>query len=108
MLALHGLDVVGLEISEKGAEAARAYSEKELADPHDYNFGSPGPVTPGRAGEVQVIAGDFFKRGWEAGASVGSGFDLVYDYTVSNQQRDPHQGGRKRKLTILLGHGPLC
>ncbi|SPO02436.1 uncharacterized protein DNG_05109 [Cephalotrichum gorgonifer] len=81
MLALHGLDVVGLEISEKGAEVARAYAETELADPHDYNFGGAESITLGGAGEAQVIAGDFFKRDWEAGASVGDGFDLIYDYT---------------------------
>ncbi|MBE3041893.1 hypothetical protein IMZ48_04785 [Candidatus Bathyarchaeota archaeon] len=84
MLALHGLDVVGLELSDKGAEAARAYAQEELADPHAYNLGSPESVTQGGAGEVRFIAGDFFKRDWEAGASVGGGFDLVYDYTVSN------------------------
>lgn len=82
MLALHGLDVVGLELSPKGAAVARAYAKAELAAPRDYNFGSGGSaVRP--AGEVQIIAGDFFTRDWEAGASVGDGFDLVYDYTVS-------------------------
>lgn len=33
MLALHGFDVIGLELSPKGAEVARAYAESELSDP---------------------------------------------------------------------------
>lgn len=86
MLALHGLDVVGLEVSAKGAETARAYAESELKDPHDYNFGSPGSVPGDGTGSVQVIAGDFFKRDWEASAVSGDGFDLIYDYTVSSTQ----------------------
>ena len=88
MLALHGLDVVGLEISEKGADVARAYAEAELASPHSYNFGSAESGTQDSAGKVQVIAGDFFKRGWEVDACVGDGFDLIYDYTVSTRRID--------------------
>ena len=91
MLALHGLDVVGLEISKKGAETARAYIQAELADPHDYNFGNADSKSCGSIGEVQVISGDFFKRDWEEGTMAGEGFDIIYDYTVSGRAR--HMAG---------------
>lgn len=86
MLALHGLDVIGLEISETGAETARAYAQAELADPHDYNFGNTDHASPDNIGEVQIISGDFFKRDWEEGTMASKGFDLIYDYTVSHDR----------------------
>lgn len=88
MLALHGLDVIGLEISEKGAETARGYAQAELREPHGYNFGSDDSTPPDSVGEVQIISGDFFKRDWEDGTTAGEGFDLIYDYTVSSS-REP-------------------
>lgn len=78
MLALHGFDVVGLEISSKGADAARAYAEQELAEPHDYNFGSSDAVRPKEPGTVTIATGDFFDPSWTS-----EKFDLIYDYTVS-------------------------
>jgi hypothetical protein len=83
MLALHGYDVYGLEVSAKGAQLARDYATRELAEPQEYNFGSKDwpAAQPGR---VRILAGDFFVRDWEQ-ALVADGvetFDLIYDYTV--------------------------
>lgn len=98
MLALHGFDVWGLDISETGVQVAREYAKAELANPQAYNFGKHWggneneTTTPGK---VTFIAGDFFDRAWEAGipqdeseseSGSESGliqFDLIYDYTVS-------------------------
>jgi len=80
MLALHGFDVVGLEISSKGVSIADEYAIKELSAPQPYNFGSSDPRDAGSVGKgtVKFIQGDFFK-----GDSVGEKFDIIYDYTVS-------------------------
>ncbi|KAE8158446.1 S-adenosyl-L-methionine-dependent methyltransferase [Aspergillus tamarii] len=78
MLALHGFDVFGLEVSETGASVAREYAQSELHSPQDYNFGSQFKESPGvRKGEVTILQGDFFKRDWESVTQ----FDLIYDYT---------------------------
>ncbi|KAG6017512.1 hypothetical protein E4U54_006797 [Claviceps lovelessii] len=68
MLALHGFDVYGLEVSSKGAQVARVYAAKELDSPQDYNYGREA---------------DFFNRDWEALLDEDGkrGFDLIYDYT---------------------------
>lgn len=88
MLALHGFDVYGLEVSTTGIAHAREYAKAELARPQCYNFGESWRSTvveEGRdrksrsRGEVTFIQGDFFQRDWEIGVQ----FDLVYDYTVS-------------------------
>ncbi|KAK5806884.1 hypothetical protein VI817_001142 [Penicillium citrinum] len=78
MLALHGFDVVGLEISSKGVSIAERYAMKELFAPQPYNFGSSDPGDAGSVGRgtVKFIQGDFFK-----GDSVGEKFDIIYDYT---------------------------
>ncbi|KAJ0278048.1 hypothetical protein CBS470a_009976 [Colletotrichum nupharicola] len=86
MLALHGYDVYGLEVSERGADVARQYAAAELPEPGDYNFGTHDSVSGAQPGEVKILAGDFFKRDWEAQCASSSGddfqgFDLIYDYT---------------------------
>ena len=81
MLALHGFDVVGLEISSKGISIAEEYSRKEFLDPQTYNSGPSGSSNTGLVGRgsVTFIQGDFFK-----GDSLsGEKFDIIYDYTVS-------------------------
>lgn len=77
MLALHGFDVIGLELSPKGAEVARAYAESELSDPHEYNYGDPDAVLVDGPGSVTILSGDFFDSSWTEAK-----FDLIYDYTV--------------------------
>lgn len=87
MLALHGFEAYGLEISETGAATARKYGENELKNPRLYNFYSdkiPEQINPGT---VKVLQGDFFLNEWERGiAGEDLKFDLVYDYTVRANQ----------------------
>lgn len=88
MLALHGYDVYGLEVSERGADVARQYAAAELSEPGEYNFGTHDSVPGAQPGEVKILTGDFFKRDWEVQCASSSGddfqgFDLIYDYTVS-------------------------
>ena len=90
MLALHGFDAYGLEISATGVSTAKKYAASEMQRPQEYNFGLgwTGPVTPGNASFVE---GDFFKPGWERQISANGDikFDLVYDYTVTASQKIP-------------------
>lgn len=83
MLALHGFDVYGLEVSSKGARIARDYASRELQSPQAFNYGREG-WSETQSGSVEIIAGDFFARDWEAllGEAGTRGFDLIYDYTV--------------------------
>ncbi|KAG5980632.1 hypothetical protein E4U55_003815 [Claviceps digitariae] len=82
MLALHGFDVCGLDVSSKGAQVARDYTANEIKNPQDYNYGHKGRLEM-QPGSVQIIAADFFNRDWEAllGENGKRGFDLIYDYT---------------------------
>lgn len=81
MLALHGFDVYGLDVSGTGVAIARAYTGKELEAPQAHNFGkawSPAESKEQTTGEIALVEGDFFQSGWEPEAP----FDLIYDYTV--------------------------
>ncbi|KAK2591341.1 hypothetical protein QQS21_010966 [Conoideocrella luteorostrata] len=82
MLALHGFDVYGLEVSAKGAEVARHHATKELEHPQGYNIGDES-WSGTQPGAVKIIAGDFFARDWERTLAEDEweGFDLIYDYT---------------------------
>lgn len=77
MLALHGYDVYGLDISSTGIKTAQEYAETELMSPHPYNFGE-NYFSSGK-GDVNFITANFFERDWENNQK----FDLIYDYTVS-------------------------
>ncbi|KAI0376135.1 S-adenosyl-L-methionine-dependent methyltransferase [Hypomontagnella monticulosa] len=83
MLALHGFDVYGIEVSHKAVETAEAYAAAELRKPSAYNFSSEDSRSPNNAGNVKFIEGDFFKADWEkmVAADRFQGFDLIYDYT---------------------------
>ncbi|GAB1321042.1 hypothetical protein MFIFM68171_11252 [Madurella fahalii] len=87
MLALHGFDVVGLDVSQKAVDTARAYVETELSQPSAYNFADGDSETRLAArppGTVSFVCGDFFQRDWEAeyfATCDNAGFDLIYDYT---------------------------
>lgn len=87
MLALHGFDVYGLDVSQKGIETARAYATAELEEPSPYNFASEDTcdLAKNSIGIVKFIQSDFFQRDWEKEVAGGDfeGFDLIYDYTVS-------------------------
>ncbi|PLB48524.1 thiol methyltransferase [Aspergillus steynii IBT 23096] len=79
MLALHGFDVYGLDVSATGVSTAQDYARGELANPQSYNFGSESSATEAKTkkGEVTILQGDFFKSDWDRGMR----FDLIYDYT---------------------------
>lgn len=79
MLALHGFDVYGLDVSATGVSIAQEYAKRELVNPQEYNFGSGSSATGQKTGEVTILQGDFFKSDWDGGMK----FDLIYDYTVS-------------------------
>lgn len=80
-MALHGFDVYGLEISETGVATARRYAEAELGEPTEYNYHDLNTWSSSDIGNVTIIAGDFFQKGWEPQGF--QGFDVIYDYTVS-------------------------
>lgn len=82
MLALHGFDAYGLEISPIGAETASSYTISQMKAPLPYNFGSEeySASRPG-AGHAQIIEGDFFASDWLSDRGIEA-FDVVYDYTV--------------------------
>jgi methyl halide transferase len=88
MLALHGFDTYGLDVSPTAVSAANSYAKAELANPSAQNFSDPEKRPSVDAGTVKFIVGDFFKSGWEKESQDGDtspfkGFDLIYDYTVS-------------------------
>ncbi|KAK4035445.1 S-adenosyl-L-methionine-dependent methyltransferase [Parachaetomium inaequale] len=89
MLALHGYDAVGLDVSRTGVETARVYAAAQLAAPEEYNFARPEKYAACERGRVKFVAGDFFAKDWETECCSGSddddggfaGFDVIYDYT---------------------------
>lgn len=84
MLALHGFDAYGLEISETAIKEARAYAAAELDNPSAYHF-SGDTNLPDSAGSVTFFQGDFFSSKWDfqEGIEETTRFDIAYDYTVS-------------------------
>lgn len=78
MLALHGFDAYGLEISATGVAEAEAFATRELKDPGEANFGVN--YHGQFRGDVKFLQNDFFASGWED--EIGGKFDLIYDYTV--------------------------
>lgn len=78
MLALHGFDAYGLEISDTAVKEAETYAEREIKNPRAYHFGGKyrADETPTR-GTVTFLRGDFFNKDWSE-----EKFDLIYDYTV--------------------------
>ncbi|KAK4195996.1 putative thiopurine S-methyltransferase [Triangularia verruculosa] len=112
MLALHGFDVYGLEVSPTGVEAARAYAAEQLEAPLAYNYGEGNQerYQKDRRGEVTFLAGDFFKRDWESkcvrdGEAFG-GFDLIYDYTFLCALLPEMRQDWGRRMGELLGPQP--
>ncbi|KAI1660552.1 S-adenosyl-L-methionine-dependent methyltransferase [Daldinia decipiens] len=83
MLALHGFDVYGLEISQKAIEIAEVNAAAQFCEPSSYNFGSSAASRSTTCrGNVKFIQGDFFEAGWEKVVTEDfQGFDLIYDYT---------------------------
>ncbi|KAJ5579967.1 uncharacterized protein N7459_005952 [Penicillium hispanicum] len=82
MLALHGFDAYGLEISETAVKEAEAYADAEIASPSSYHFG-PDQHWSGSRGSATFLQGDFFSSQWALKSSVdhSTKFDVIYDYT---------------------------
>ena len=78
MLALHGFDAYGLEISATGVAEAEAFATEELRNLGEANFGVN--YHGQFRGDVKFVQNDFFAPGWEG--EIGGKFDLIYDYTV--------------------------
>ena len=92
LLAAHGWDAVGLEVSAEAVKSAEAIREPIEG----------GKVTGYAAvdkelgkGEARFVVGDFFKDDWlkEIGAEAEEAFDLIYDYTVSSSPLSSLQDG---------------
>jgi hypothetical protein len=109
MLALHGFDAYGLEVSQKAVDTANAYAQKELAQPCEYNFSSDREAWPdGRRGNVKFVRGDFFRNDWEDSCISDGlrGFDLIYDYTASvHLAHDPKYSAN---ATLFSFFAPFC
>lgn len=76
MLALHGFDTYGLDVSETGISAARDNANKEIQSPGENNFGSNWKGSQG-TGAVNFLQADFFAQ-----EENERQYDLIYDYTV--------------------------
>ena len=75
LLASHGYDAYGLEVSEGAIEQCQ---EVQKQDGNKY----PVRDTASGAGTVNYILGDFFSDTWAKVVDRGDSFDLIYDYTV--------------------------
>jgi SAM-dependent methyltransferase len=75
LLAAHGYDAYGLEISPNALEEARKL-EKEMVGKEIYKSKVEG-------GSVTWVSGDFFEDGFLKDVNGEGKFDLIYDYTVS-------------------------
>lgn len=82
MLALHGFDAYGLEISQTAVSEAERYASAEMADPGSHNFAPAGNCKGKQPGAVKFVEGDFFVSDWQNGEGGDAQFDLIYDYTV--------------------------
>ncbi|KAI0849149.1 S-adenosyl-L-methionine-dependent methyltransferase [Daldinia vernicosa] len=83
MLALHGFDAYGLEISQRAIQMAEVNAAAQFCEPSSYNFGSSKASRSIKyRGNVKFIQGDFFETGWEKQIATENfqGFDLIYDY----------------------------
>ncbi|KAA8644907.1 hypothetical protein EYZ11_010999 [Aspergillus tanneri] len=98
MLALHGFDVYGLDVSETGVSTAREYARFELASPQAYNFGTSFAQKELTPGDVTILQGDFFKSDWENGIE----FDLIYDYTFLCALHPTMRAGWASRMADLL------
>ena len=84
MLALHGFDTWGLEISETAVSTAERYAAEQMQSPRPENFAGGKEGDHKGCGSVAFIKGDFFQKDWESKLQVEDAkFDLIYDYTVS-------------------------
>lgn len=79
LLAEHGYDTVGVDISATAIVDAKAWVDVQLD-----KMEASGVAVP--KGKIELVAGDFFNNDWieSLGIEVQGGFDIIYDYAVSN------------------------
>ncbi|OTA67998.1 S-adenosyl-L-methionine-dependent methyltransferase [Hypoxylon sp. EC38] len=75
MLALHGFDAYGLDVSRKGIEIAESYAATELREPSAHNFASESSRVENNTSSVKFI------RETEIESDSFQSFDLICDYT---------------------------
>ncbi|TKA63260.1 hypothetical protein B0A49_09165 [Cryomyces minteri] len=84
LLALHGFDAYGLEISSAAVAAAQEYTSSEFKNPSATYFSNQNDkkvsVYQQGRGDGRFFKADFFDNEW-AGRAAPIQFDLVYDYT---------------------------
>ncbi|PYH92842.1 S-adenosyl-L-methionine-dependent methyltransferase [Aspergillus ellipticus CBS 707.79] len=102
MLALHGFDVVGLELSPKGVSVAEEYARNELQAPQTHNFGSAW-AKKSEPGSISFIQGDFFRSDTTKGLT----FDVIYDYTFLCALHPTMRAGWAARMAELLVSGGL-
>jgi SAM-dependent methyltransferase len=90
LLSALGYDVVGLDYSARALELARENKAKADAEGRYAEYVRDGVGS----GRVTWVSGDFFGTAWEADAGA-SKFDLIFDYTVS-QQKEKEKRERKK------------
>lgn len=76
LLAAHGYDAYGLEISSTALEAARAVEREKSKEDVYQGLGN------GENGSINWVSGDFFKGEFLKDVDGDGKFDLIYDYTV--------------------------
>lgn len=81
LLATHGYDAFGVEISKTAVREAREWASDQL---EIEKAASGHTLETDRWGRIQMVEGDFFKDDWVEAMEIDlrGGFDLVYDYTV--------------------------
>lgn len=77
VLASFGYDAYGLDVSASAVKASEEFAEKEFA-----NYTEVGSEYG--CGAYKFLYGDFFKDDWVKQGGFDGGFDLIYDYTVSD------------------------
>ena len=83
MMALHGFDAYGLDVSSTAVAAAESYAASQMDSPSPDNFASPAGGAVVSAGKATFLEGDYFSRDWEERLPGQRGeFDIIYDYTV--------------------------
>ncbi|KAJ5108943.1 hypothetical protein N7456_005618 [Penicillium angulare] len=82
MLALHGFNAYGLEISDTAVKAAEAYAASQMSHPSAYHFGNE-QSRSSSPGTVTFLKGDFFSPTWDFKGEPNGirKFDMAYDYT---------------------------
>lgn len=86
LLARHGYNAYGLEVSPAAVAAGKLYAWSELEKSSSMSFSSESAeetaMHASNQGEARFFQADFFEEDW-AGRDAPSHYDLVYDYTVS-------------------------